>query len=337
MADMIEAEGLVKAFGDFRAVDGVDLRVDEGRVLGLLGPNGAGKTTVVRMLATLLDPTGGRARVAGHDVIDEPSKVRAAIGLNGQYAAIDENLTGRENIEMVGQLYQLPRRHARQRAGDLLERFDLSDAANRPAKTYSGGMTRRLDLACSLVGRPRVLFLDEPTTGLDPRSRRDMWQVIDELVKGGATLLLTTQYLEEADVLADEIAVIDHGRIVAEGTADELKSQVGGDTLELTPSDQGRVQEAAELLGDLARGDGSGVQVEGGSDRRFVALPVGDDDALLATAARRLDDVGIGIADIGVRRPSLDDVFFGLTGQAPADGQADGQADGASTGERTAA
>ena len=337
---MIEAEGLVKAFGDFRAVDGVDLGVAEGRVLGLLGPNGAGKTTVVRMLATLLQPTAGRARVAGHDVVDAPSKVRAAIGLNGQYAAIDENLTGRENIEMVGQLYQLPRRQAKQRAEDLLERFDLADAANRPAKTYSGGMTRRLDLACSLVGRPRVLFLDEPTTGLDPRSRRDMWQVIDELVKGGATLLLTTQYLEEADVLADEIAVIDHGRIVAEGTADELKSQVGGDTLQLTPSDQGRVDEAAELLVDLARGDGTGVHVERNGDRRFVALPVGDDDALLATAARRLDDAGIGIADIGVRRPSLDDVFFGLTGQAPqGQGQGDGQADGTpdDATERTAA
>ncbi|MGA7687601.1 MAG: ATP-binding cassette domain-containing protein, partial [Jiangellales bacterium] len=249
----IEAEGLVKIFqtrgaGDVRALDGVDLEVPEGSVLGLLGPNGAGKTTTVRILATLLQPDGGRATVAGHDVVSEAQQVRRSIGLSGQYAAVDENLTGRENLTMFGRLYQMPRAAARERADQLLEQFTLSDAGDRVAKTYSGGMRRRLDLASALIGHPRLLFLDEPTTGLDPRSRLGMWEVIRDLVREGTTLLLTTQYLEEADELADTIAVVDHGRIIARGTADELKSQVGGERIEVVVRDAARIDQTVGLL-----------------------------------------------------------------------------------------
>ena len=307
MTSMISAEGLSRSFGSTVALDGVDLDVPAGTVLGLLGPNGAGKTTVVRILSTLLAPGGGRATVAGHDVTADPHAVRATIGLTGQYAAVDENLTGRENLAMIGWLLGLNRRDAKARGEDLLERFTLTDAASRPAKTYSGGMRRRLDLAASLVGRPRVLFLDEPTTGLDPRSRLGLWDIIRELVADGTTLLLTTQYLEEADALADSIAVIDHGKVVARGTADELKSATGGSVLVLRPAD------ADDLPRMLAALDGLGAQTLDGEPA--VSVPVGDDTAVMAAAVRRVDDAGISLTEMGLRRPSLDDVFLTLTGR----------------------
>ncbi len=320
-AAAIEVEGIGKSFGAVRALDGVDLQVERGTVLGLLGPNGAGKTTMVRILTTLLHPDQGRARVVGHDVVRDAEALRHDIGLAGQSAAVDENLTGLENIEMVGRLYHLPAPEARRRAGELLERFDLTAAADRPAKTYSGGMRRRLDLGASLVGRPQVLFLDEPTTGLDPRSRIGMWDVIRELVHDGTTLLLTTQYLEEADRLADGIVVIDGGRTIAQGTADDLKTRVGGEVLALRVSDRAKTAQAAGVV--LGLGPGGG-QVDNNTGE--ITVPVGTDGpGILTEAVRRLDAEGIRLADIGLRRPTLDDVFLALTGHVAEDRAEDGQ------------
>jgi ABC-2 type transport system ATP-binding protein len=311
MALAIEAQGLTKRYKDVVALAGVDLTVPRGTVLGLLGPNGAGKTTTVRVLTTLLVPDQGSARVAGVDVLADPAGVRSRIGLSGQYAAVDEYLTGYENLEMVGRLYHLGRRRSRERALELLEQFGLGDAANRPAKTYSGGMRRRLDLAGALVADPEVIFLDEPTTGLDPKARLDMWEVISSLVAGGTTLLLTTQYLEEADRLADEIVVIDHGRVIARGTANELKSQIGGERVELTLADGGQLDQALAALADLASG-------EPGVDRaaRTVIVPVTGGAGALAEALRRLADADVALEDVGLRRPTLDEVFLTLTGHA---------------------
>ncbi len=305
----IEARGLVKRFGEVTALDGVDLAVPAGSILALLGPNGAGKTTAVRILTTLLRPDEGRAWVAGIDVAGDPAQVRRKIGLSGQYAAVDEYLTGFENLDMIGRLYHLGRSRSRARARELLARFRLEDAADRPARTYSGGMRRRLDLAGALVADPPVLFLDEPTTGLDPRSRTDMWQVIQTLVAGGTTLLLTTQYLEEADLLADTIVVIDHGRVIAEGTSDKLKAQVGGERLEITVSDGARLDEAAGLLTPL--GTGAAIREP---HQRSLLLPVSGGPAVLVDALRVLDGAGIDLDDVGLRRPTLDDVFLSLTG-----------------------
>jgi ABC-2 type transport system ATP-binding protein len=294
-------------------------------VLGLLGPNGAGKTTAVRILTTLLHPDAGHATVAGHDVVRHAEELRHVIGLAGQYAAIDENLTGLENLEMVGRLYHLPRAEARRRGAEVLERFELAHAADRTAKTYSGGMRRRLDLGASLVGRPKVLFLDEPTTGLDPRSRLELWDVIRELVRDGTTLLLTTQYLEEADRLADDIAVIDGGKVIARGTADELKARVGGEVLALRVSDRSRVPAAAGAV--LGLGPGGG-KVDNNTGE--LTIPVGTDGPrVLTEAIRRLDAEGIELADISLRRPTLDDVFLSLTGHAAEEATAgDGEGDG---------
>jgi len=309
----IEAEGLVKVYrsrkNEVRALDGVDLEVREGTVLGLLGPNGAGKTTTVRILATLLRADEGSAHVGGLDVRRQAQEVRRMIGLSGQYAAVDENLTGRENLWMFGRLYQLPAPEARRRADELLAQFGLEDAADRVAKTYSGGMRRRLDLAAALVGRPQLLFLDEPTTGLDPRSRLGMWDVIRRQVREGKTLLLTTQYLEEADELADEIAVVDHGRIIARGTADELKSQVGGERIEVVVHDRSQLRDAAQVVSS----NGS-ASLDEHTKRITVAAHGGA--AQLVEVVRSLGDRGIGIDDIAFRRPTLDDVFLTLTGHA---------------------
>jgi ABC-2 type transport system ATP-binding protein len=307
----VEAEGLVKIYrsrkSEVRALDGVDLEVREGTVLGLLGPNGAGKTTTVRILATLLKPNAGTARVAGFDLLREPQSVRKAIGLSGQYAAVDENLTGRENLWMFGRLYHLSSPEARVRADELLERFQLDEAADRVAKTYSGGMRRRLDLASALIGRPRLLFLDEPTTGLDPRSRLGMWDVIRAQVREGATLLLTTQYLEEADELATEIAVVDKGKIIARGTADQLKSQVGGERIEVVAHDAAELPRAALLLAP----DGTATVEE---HMRRITISAHGGATHLVDVVRRLGDAGIKIDDIALRRPTLDDVFLELTG-----------------------
>ncbi|OGO52636.1 MAG: daunorubicin/doxorubicin resistance ABC transporter ATP-binding protein DrrA [Chloroflexi bacterium RBG_16_70_13] len=314
----ITAEGLVKVYrtrsSEVRALDGVDLEVEQGTVVGLLGPNGAGKTTAVRILATLLRPDAGRATVAGFDVVRQAQEVRSVIGLSGQYAAVDENLTGRENLWMFGRLYQLPSGESTRRAGELLEQFDLTDAGDRVVKTYSGGMRRRLDLASALIGRPRLLFLDEPTTGLDPRSRLGMWDVIRSLVREGVTLLLTTQYLEEADELADSIAVIDHGRIIARGTADELKSQVGGERIEVVVHDRADLPRAEEVL---AR-DGSG-QWTLDEHTRKLTVPATGGTAKLVEIVRDLDLAGVVIDDISLRRPTLDDVFLTLTGHGAED------------------
>jgi ABC-2 type transport system ATP-binding protein len=304
----VVAENLVKTYGTTRALDGLSLEVEEGTVLGVLGPNGAGKTTTVRILATLLAPDSGNAHVAGIDVIKDPQKVRELIGLSGQYAAVDETLTGWDNLVMFGRLYHLNAKGAKERATQLLEQFSLTDAARRPIKTYSGGMRRRLDLAASLIIKPKVLFLDEPTTGLDPRGRLEMWEVIDELVKGGVTLLLTTQYLEEADQLADEIAVIDHGKVIARGTSDSLKKEVGGERLEVTV-EQSKVAETAKLLSELTQ---SKAHIEEGLHRISVVAHGGS--AMLIEAVRALDAAQISPLDIGLKRPSLDDVFMSLTG-----------------------
>jgi ABC-2 type transport system ATP-binding protein len=309
MTDAIVAEGLVKRYKNVTALAGIDLRVPEGSVLAMLGPNGAGKTTAVKILTTLITADQGRASVAGCDVADDPRGVRRRIGVSGQYAAVDEYLTGFENLEMIGRLYHLGRRESAARARELLAQFRLEDAADRPSKTYSGGMQRRLDLAGALVARPPVLFLDEPTTGLDPRSRTEMWSLLQELVSGGTTLLLTTQYLEEADLLADNIVVIDNGKVIAEGTADDLKSQVGGERLEITVGDDAHVGAAVELLGPLAAGE---LTVDEG--RRFLVVPVSGGAAVLADALRRLDAAGVQVDDVGLRRPTLDDVFLALTG-----------------------
>jgi ABC-2 type transport system ATP-binding protein len=313
MPDLISAHGLVKVYrgrkSEVRALDGVDLAVPEGTVLGLLGPNGAGKTTTVRILATLLKPDAGTATVAGHDVVREPDAVRHLMGLSGQYAAVDENLTGSENLWLFGRLYQLPSPEARARADELLTQFDLDDARDRVVKTYSGGMRRRLDLASALIGRPRLLILDEPTTGLDPRSRLGMWDVIRGLVRDGVTLLLTTQYLEEADELADMIAVVDHGRIIARGTADELKSQVGGERIEVVIRDRAAVAAARELL---ARDAGSDTTLD--EHTRKLTVPAHGGAQTLVQVVRDFDEAGIHIDDIALRRPTLDDVFLALTG-----------------------
>lgn len=304
------AEDLVKTYnkGSVRALDGLNLDVEEGTVLGVLGPNGAGKTTTVRILATLMAPDSGRATVAGVDVLKHPDEVRKIIGLSGQYAAVDETLTGWDNLIMFGRLYHLSAKDAKVRAIELLEQFSLSDAAKRPIRTYSGGMRRRLDLAASLIVRPKVLFLDEPTTGLDPRGRQDMWGVIDELVMGGVTLLLTTQYLEEADHLADEIAVIDHGKVIARGTSDSLKKQVGGERLEIVVENE-NMQATKEIVAKVSQ---SAVNVDEGL--RQISAPVTTGSKALIEAAKLLDERGIHPLDIGLKRPSLDDVFLSLTG-----------------------
>jgi ABC-2 type transport system ATP-binding protein len=303
----IEVDGLVKHFGEVRALDGVDMVASQGQVLGLLGPNGAGKTTLVRMLATLLKPDAGCARVLGFDVQRDAQEVRERIGLAGQYAAIDENLTGLENLTMVGRLYGERRRSAKARGRELLERFDLVDAAGRPAKTYSGGMRRRLDLAAALVARPPVLFLDEPTTGLDPRSRLSLWAVIENLVAEGTTALLTTQYLDEADRLADTIAVIDHGRLIAEGTSDQLKDRLGGERLEVHLDGDADSQAAVTALAPMSE------EIPTAEDG-FVRLSVRERSGAIMEAVRRLSDAGLGVEDLAMRRPTLDDVFLALTG-----------------------
>jgi ABC-2 type transport system ATP-binding protein len=308
----ILVEGLTKSFGDVHALRGIDLSVPRGTVLGVLGPNGAGKTTAVRILTTLLRPDGGRALVEGHDVVKEASAVRRSIGLAGQSAAIQIELTGRENLEIIGRLYHLGRAASKVRAAELLEQFDLTDAADRAAKTFSGGMQRRLDLAASLVGNPQVLFLDEPTTGLDPRSRLGMWDVIRSLVAGGTTLLLTTQYLDEADELADEIVVIDHGEVIAAGTSPELKGRVGGDVLEFTVPDRTRVGDATAAVTKLAEGE---LHVDDGTGVVSVPVGAGGSESLIQ-AVRSLDEAGVETSGLGLRRPSLDDVFLALTGHA---------------------
>src|SRR5215212_9465700 len=303
----IEVEGLVKSYGDVRALDGVDLEAAQGSVLGLLGPNGAGKTTTVRVLTTLLKPDEGMARVAGLDVVHDAAELRARIGLAGQYAAVDDNLTGVENLVMVGRLYGERRKAARERAHELLERFSLTDAADRVAKTYSGGMRRRLDLAAAIVASPPVLFLDEPTTGLDPRSRLELWGTIEDLVGFGTTVLLTTQYLDEADRLADRIAVVDGGKVIAEGTADELKDRVGGERVEVALGDEMDGPAAANALTKMCADT---PQIDG----NIVRVTVDSRGGAVMTAARLLDQTNVGIEDIAVRRPTLDDVFLTLTG-----------------------
>ncbi|MEU4241031.1 ATP-binding cassette domain-containing protein [Actinoplanes sp. NPDC026619] len=306
MTNAIVAEGLVKRFGDTTALGGVDLAVREGTVLGLLGPNGAGKTTVVRVLATLIRPDAGHATVGGYDVIHKAHQVRSQIGLTGQYASVDETLTGVENLLLIGRLLGQSRKDARARARELLGQFHLDDAADRPAGKFSGGMRRRLDLAASLVGRPRMLFLDEPTTGLDPRSRNDMWDIIRELVRDGVTVLLTTQYLDEADQLADEIVVIDHGRVIATGTSGELKARTGAQTLTVRPASEQDIATVAALVGAIASGP---VDVSG----PIVSAPVTDATAL-AKLVRRLDETGLVVSELALRSPSLDEVFLALTG-----------------------
>jgi ABC-2 type transport system ATP-binding protein len=329
MADIpaVLAEGLHKTYGRTVALAGLDLSVAEGSVHAVLGPNGAGKTTAVRILATLLRPDAGRARVLGLDVVADANRLRSRIGLAGQYAAIDGRLTGAENLEMFGRLYRLPARTARARAAQLLERFDLTDAAGRPAATYSGGMRRRLDLAASLIIEPPMLFLDEPTTGLDPRSRLQMWGVIESLARDGATVLLTTQYLEEADRLAHKISVVDHGRAIAEGTADELKAQIGGDRLEIEIARGGDTAAAAAVL---SKAVGAEATVDASASR--VSAPLRTGAGVLADVVRGLDDIGVAIIDIALHRPSLDDVFLVLTGQGTA---VPAQADAATTAGAT--
>ncbi|MDA8322185.1 MAG: ATP-binding cassette domain-containing protein [Actinomycetota bacterium] len=310
MTNAIEASGLVKSFGPTTALAGVDLVARPGTVLGVLGPNGAGKTTAVRILATLLRPDGGQARVCGYDVVRQAHQVRQLIGLTGQYASVDEGLSGTNNLIMIGRLLGASRAQARARAADLLRRFDLADAAQRPVKTYSGGMRRRLDLAASLVGRPQVLYLDEPTTGLDPRSRSEVWRLVRGLVADGVTVLLTTQYLDEADQLADDITVIDHGAVIATGSPDQLKARAGSQVLELSPADRGGLAAAAAVLARLVPGE-----PVADADRGVVRVPV-TSAAVLPAVIRDLDEAGVGLAEFTLRKPSLDEVFLALTGQA---------------------
>ena len=326
----VVAEDLVKTYdrGKVRALDGLSLDVSEGTVLGVLGPNGAGKTTTVRVLTTLLIPDSGHATVAGIDVIKEPEKVREVIGLSGQYAAVDETLTGWDNLIMFGRLYHLSPKAAKTRAEELLEQFSLTDAAKRPIRTYSGGMRRRLDLSASLIVKPKILFLDEPTTGLDPRGRQEMWGVIKSLVAGGTTLLLTTQYLEEADHLADDIVVVDHGKVIARGTSDQLKRQVGGERLEIVVEGKD-LASAKEIVSKVS---GANVNVDEGL--RQVSAPVTTGSKALIEAARELDDRGIHPLDIGLKRPSLDDVFIALTGHLAEEPKVEEEAGAARKGRR---
>ena len=309
--NIIEATGLVKRYGDVVALDGLDLSVREGTIVALLGPNGAGKTTAVSILTTLIEPDEGTATVAGVDVLRRPAEVRKVIGLSGQYAAVDEHLSGFENLDMIGRLYRLGRKRAKTRARRLLERFDLTDAANRPVKTYSGGMRRRLDLAGALVAESPVLFLDEPTTGLDLPSRRELWNIIRDLVKRGATLLLTTQYLEEADRLAEDVLVIDHGRAIAQGTSDELKDMVGGERIEVKVTVPEALPGARDVLARVAVGE-----LQGDDRPRVVVAPISGGAPVLARVLRDLDANGIEVSDVVLRRPTLDDVFLALTGHA---------------------
>ena len=311
MENIIEAQGLVKTYGDVVALDGLDLSVREGSIVALLGPNGAGKTTAVSILTTLIEPDEGSATVAGVDVLRDPAEVRKLIGLSGQYAAVDEHLSGFENLDMIGRLYRLGRKRARSRARELLERFDLSDAADRSVKTYSGGMRRRLDLAGALVAESPVLFLDEPTTGLDLPSRRELWRIIRDLVKRGATLLLTTQYLEEADRLADDVLVIDHGKAIAQGTSDELKDLVGGERIEVRVKVSESVPAAREVLGRVAVGE-----MQDDERPRVVVAPVSGGARVLSRVLADFEAEGIEVSDVVLRRPTLDDVFLALTGQA---------------------
>jgi len=317
----IEAEGLRKSYKDVCALDGVDLRVPAGTVLGLLGPNGAGKTTAVRILTTLLPPDGGSARVAGLDVATQAPQLRTRIGLAGQYAAVDENLTGAENLAMVGRLYHLPKGEPARRAAELLERFDLADAADRLVRTYSGGMRRRLDLAAALVARPPVLFLDEPTTGLDPRSRIALWETIEGRVAGGTTVLLTTQYLDEADRLADRISVIDRGRVIAEGSSDELKDQLGGERIDVTLEDEADTEAAIAALQPIAAE--RLTRVDG-----VLRMPIRERKGAIGAAVLRLNEAGIGIDDVAMQRPTLDEVFLTLTGHTAESESGDGDGAG---------
>jgi len=323
MGAEVEVEGVTKRFADTLALDDVSFSVPRGEVLALLGPNGAGKTTLIRVLTTLLAADSGRSRVAGLDVRKDARAIRSLIGLAGQYATVDELLTGRENLELIGLLYHLDKAVYRRRAQDALERMSLTGAGDHLVKTYSGGMRRRLDLAASLIGRPPVLFLDEPTTGLDPRTRNDLWQLIEELVAEGTTVLLTTQYMEEAEHLARAIVVLDAGRIAAQGTADELKDQLGGDVLEVRVARRADLEKAASLIAGLG---GAPPRLE--ADLNQVTLPVKGGPRVLIAAGRALDDAGVELADLGIRRPSLDDVFLTLTGHPAAPGDDAGQ-DGA--------
>jgi ABC-2 type transport system ATP-binding protein len=311
---MIEVDEVSKRFGTTQALAGVDLTAEQAKVLALLGPNGAGKTTLVRILTTLLSPDSGRARVAGYDVMADAAPLRAAIGLAGQNAAVDELLTGRENLELVGLWHHLARREYRRRAQEVLERFSLADAADRLAKTYSGGMRRRLDIGASLIARPSVLFLDEPTTGLDPRTRNDVWEFIEELVAAGTTVLLTTQYMEEAERLADRLVVIDRGTVIAQGSAEQLKKRLGGDTLEARVADPSDLERAAALLADLARG-----RPRTDRDQRRVSIPTTAGTALLIAAGHRFEEEQIPLDDLGIHHPSLEDVFLSLTGASTSD------------------
>ncbi|MET7991432.1 ATP-binding cassette domain-containing protein [Amycolatopsis sp. NPDC005232] len=322
MSFAIKAEGLVKQFGETKALDGVDLEVPFGKVVGVLGPNGAGKTTAVRILATLIKPDAGHATVGGFDVVQDPVRVRSLIGLTGQYASVDEDLNGIENLVLIGRLLDLSRTDAKARAKELLERFELSDAAKRPIRTYSGGMRRRIDLAASLVGRPEVLYLDEPTTGLDPHARNEVWAVVRGLVADGATVLLTTQYLEEADQLADKITMFDHGHVVADGRADELKRRVGGQTLQVRPTSPADLDAVARILGEL-----TGVRPTRDNDTGLLTAPVSD-PVLLSTLVRKLDEAGITSDELALRLPSLDEVFLALTGHSAEPTTADAQLEG---------